>query len=66
MCNYMWSLYFTTIDIFSIPWTARYGRSTFYPHPLKMAGFGIRRFEFFLQRSPQNLEPSNKFFKGAD
>ena len=62
MCNYMPRLYFTTIDIFNIPCTARYGRSIVYPP----TGFGIRWFGFFLHRSPQNLDPSNKFFKGAD
>ena len=43
------------------------GRSIFYPHPPKDEGFSKQGgFGFFLQRSPQNFNPSGKFFKAAD
>ena len=34
--------------------------------PLRMAGFCKGGFGFCLQRSRQNLDPSEIFFKGAD
>ena len=42
------------------------GRSIFYPHPPNDDGFLNRGFGFFLQRIPQNFDPSDKFFKGAN
>ena len=37
--------------------------------PLRMTGFqmgGGEVFRYFFQRSPQNFDPSDKFFKGAN
>ena len=43
------------------------GRSIFLSAPpLRMAGFCKGGFGFCLQRSRQNLDPSENFFKGAD
>ena len=45
------------------------GRSIFYPHPPKDDGFskqGGSDFSFQELKSPQNFDPSDKFFKAAD
>lgn len=43
------------------------GHSIFYLPPPKDDGFFEQGgFGFFLQRSPQNFNPLDKFFKGAD